>query len=422
MKKRPASPAGSSKPPACAKCGACSTVCPVYRVTGREYHTGRGKLHLLEMLDPNTASATYADILSRCLLCGACSAVCSRKIPVAEQLAAARAQLHRKAGEHVLLRRLAGGLLSSPKLLQILGPLARHFKPDQIPADSGLKLRLGLALPPEPQTAVESPPEPAPDFSPGPRLETAPAYLFSGCYGAYLDPAIDRAVGSLMVKAGQEKPRRAADCRCCGLAAHSSGRIEEAQRLARINIAAHPGSAPIVVSCASCVSHLSRYPELLAEDRQWRGRAEEFAARLREFSLFLHEAAGKQPLPVASAAQPRLKILYHDPCHLRFGLQITDPPRQLLTSLPAAELVELPRGPRCCGQGGLFHLAHPVEANAILAELAQECRQSDAEIVTSTCSGCLLHWQKARAQKLISARVVHLAVLLDRLTDPGPIS
>ena len=413
MKKRPQSAANPGETPACAKCGACSAVCPVYRVTGREYHTGRGKLHLLEKLDPATASAAYAEILSRCLLCGACSAVCSRKIPVAAQLAAARAELNRSAGERALMRHLVGDLLARPRLLEILAPLARRFNSAPIPADSGLNLRLGL--PPQPPARPEKPGEPAMASS------TTTPYLFAGCYGTYLDPAIGQAVQSLLGKVGLEPPQRATGWGCCGLAAHSAGRLNEARRLARRNIAAHPGPAPIVVSCASCAAHLSHYPQLLADDEQWRPKAEEFAGRIKEFSLFLQENSADRPLSPASGqgpeAGPRLKILYHDPCHLRFMLPITKPPRELLAALPQIELVELPQGPRCCGHGGLFNLAHPADAEAILAELAAECRQSEAEIVTNTCSGCLLHWQKAAARQLVPARVLHLAILLDRLTS-----
>ena len=392
-------------PPTCAKCGACSTVCPVYRVTGREYHTGRGKLHLLARLDPATASAAYADILSRCLLCGACSAVCPRKIPVAEELAAARARLNRRAGEQVLLRRLAGGMLESPRLLKLLPPLLKYTE------------YAALGRLPEPGAGLNGySPLNQHLVGPGERLPTIqpPApYLFAGCYGNYLDPGIKLAVASLLGKVGLSPPRPA-QAACCGLTAHSSGRLAEAQRLARLNIAAHPGPAPIVVSCASCAAHLSRYPELLADDEQWRERAEEFAARINEFSHFLHQAAPEQRSPVTVTG--RLKVLYHDPCHLRFALKISQPPRKLLARLPKVELVELPRGPRCCGQGGLFHLAHPAEARAILAELAADFRESGAAVVTSSCSGCLLHWQKARNQQLHQGRVVHLATLLDQLT------
>ena len=443
----------------CAKCGACSTVCPVYRQTGREYHTGRGKLHLLGKLDPATASRTYAEILSHCLLCGACSRTCSRNIPVAELLAAARADLTRRAGKHVLLRTLGCGILGRPRLLRTMAPLARLLHGIRLPADSGLNLRLGLE-PEKPQTPAALPATEQPtEEQAAPRAacrktDNAPSfpapYIFSGCFAAYIEPRITRSLTALLERSGTIPAGTAPGWACCGLAAYSSGQIEEARRLARINIAAHPGDSPIVVACASCAAHLSRYPELLADDPQWHRPAEEFAGRIQEFSRFLCRQHPPDPTPSASPVSsvsmdgasdrrpsqdtsaggprekhlpttseaPPLKVLYHDPCHLRFGLQITKEPRMLLERVPGLELTELPGGQTCCGHGGLFHLAHPDSAQAILHELCSNARLSGARLVTTACTGCLLHWRHARHQGLHGAGVIHLAVLLDRFTTP----
>ncbi|ADH85162.1 (Fe-S)-binding protein [Desulfurivibrio alkaliphilus] len=405
----------------CAKCGACSTVCPVYRQTGREYHTGRGKLHLLSRLDPTAASTVYAEILSHCLLCGACSQVCSRRLPVAEMLAEARGELTRRAGQHAMLRALSNGLLSRPRLLQALAPLARRLKELNLPADSGLNLRLGI-LPDHQPAATSEPPRPPEKTAPA----TSEPYIFSGCFATYLEPEITRALSNLLTRAGQPPAAPHPARGCCGLAAYSCGQKEEARRMARVNIAAHPGQSPIVVACASCASHLLRYPELLADDPQWAGRAEDFAARVREFSHFLYQqppqppptpASGESEGPAdAAAGSPKtLKVLYHDPCHLRFGCQITREPRQLLNRLPGLELLELPDGPQCCGHGGHFHLAHPESAEGILRRLSEAAQTVAPEVITTACTGCLLHWRHAARQGYHQARVIHLAVLLDKL-------
>ena len=77
----------------CAKCGACTVVCPVFQAGGRESLSARGRLHLLARLDPAQASAAYAEILTQCLLCGACRAVCSRGLDPPARFIAAREQL-----------------------------------------------------------------------------------------------------------------------------------------------------------------------------------------------------------------------------------------------------------------------------------------------------------------------------------------
>lgn len=399
-------PAGQN----CAKCGACSTVCPVYRQTGREYHTGRGKLHLLSKLDPAGAGDTYAEILSHCLLCGACSRVCSRRLQVAQQLATARSELTRRAGKQVMLRALGGGLLGRPRLLRALAPLARTLHHLRLPPDSGLNLRLG-----RPDLA-ETLPEPMPPAATSLPSPTGP-YLFNGCYATYLEPQIGRSLNSLLVKQGITPAGPAPDWSCCGLAAYSSGQKEEARRLARRNIAAHPGEQPIIVACASCAAHLHRYPELLADDQQWRQAAINFAARVHEFSRFLDQRTSDFQPTDAQADFAPLRVYYHDPCHLRFELQITKEPRRLLVRHRQLELLPSPEGSRCCGHGGLFHLSHPATSAAILRDLCRRVDQDKPEVITTACSGCLLHWRQGGAEGQHQARVVHLAVLLDRLSE-----
>lgn len=410
--------AGPGLPAAsCAKCGACATVCPVFLTTGREEDTARGKLHLLARLDPAAASETYAEILSRCLLCGACEQVCSRGIKIRAELTAARARLGRQGGEQQLLRTAARHALAHPGWLKTIARCRDLL--ELLPPTSGLRLRLGL-----PTAAAPATTQPTPNLSD--QQKTSPPVagnsaaaetiaFFPGCYAAYLESGISAAIGSLLGKAGLPPPRPATGWHCCGLAAHSAGRLEQARELARRNIAAFTAtSGPILVACASCTAHLSHYPELLADEPQWRPAAEAFAARLRDFPAFLEEAIGGGKAELAfTQQQPATTLLYHDPCHLRFDLKLTRQPRRLLARAPGLTLRELPHGPQCCGHGGLFHLAHPALADRILTRLTTDFQTAGAAVVTTACSGCLLHWQQARLAGHHQAEVIHLAQLLD---------
>lgn len=392
----------------CAKCGACTTVCPVFQVTGRESHGGRGKLHLLSRLDPRKASATYAEILSRCLLCGACEAVCPRGLAITGEIVAARGHLSRHAGEHGFLRFLARQALAHPGLTKGVGALLRLAA--KLPADSGLRLRLHL---PADSPVAATPPAPV---AAAPHSAPALCY-FAGCFATHLQPEIATATASLCRKSGQPVPVAASGQGCCGLAAHAAGDLETAQRLARRNIAAFADSdAPILVSCASCLSQLAGYPALLADDPAWQPRATAFAKRLIELSTFLLPALADRPIiPTAPDHRAPRPVLYHDPCHLRFQLHITEPPRELLRRFPQVRLTALPHGPQCCGYGGLFHLAHPALAARIRDRLLADFAAADAEIVTTTCTGCLLQWQQGLSAAGSQSRVLHLAILLDSL-------
>jgi glycolate oxidase iron-sulfur subunit len=234
--------------------------------------------------------------------------------------------------------------------------------------------------------------------------------FFPGCTAHYLFPRIGEAcdVVAAPVAGGLRVPQGLS---CCGLAALSAGDMDEARRCARINIEAlEPGSGPVLVSCASCYVHLLRYPTLFDDDPVWRGRAERLAARLLELSCFLdHHLPREKEAP---SVEKNLRVFYHHPCHLRFGVQIMEEPRRLLGRHPGIQLLELADGPECCGQGGLFHIGSPEIAAAIRDSLATKVLAMNPDVITTSCSGCLLQWRMAMAAADSPVRVLHLAETL----------
>lgn len=389
----------------CAKCGACTAVCPVYGVTGRESLTARGKIHLLERLPTSNYSPAYADILSKCLLCGACEASCPRGIHLPDRIAKARHNMPLLVGEHPFLTRLAEITLSSPPLLATCSHFSTTLE-RMLPRDSGLRLRLGLS--PEPDTLPppgNEPPHPAPQ-------QPAVAY-FSGCLARYPQPEIARATATLLTTSIGTGPQTPSEQVCCGQAAYSSGNHQDAIRLAKRNITAFAhNTLPILTSCASCHHHLASYPDLFQDDRQWLVQARAFAERLREFSsFFTADTPLPQQLQQAAATAAAKTVFYHDPCHLRFRHRITKPPRRLLSEAGFA-LHELPGGPQCCGMGGLFHLAQPRLAEKIRNRLLNDLGPTHPDLATTTCSGCLLQLRSGLQLQPQTTTVQHLAVLL----------
>ena len=316
----------------CAKCGACTVVCPVFQATGRESLSARGRLHLLEHLDPAQASAAYAEILSQCLLCGACSSVCARGLDPPGRFLAGRERLEKTAGRHALLRAIAQKALGNPALLATIASLGRPLL-DLLPADSGLRLRLGL--PQEGPAASNSSSEKTLQAQSGhPALA-----FFPGCYATHLHREIDEATERIAARFTGNPPLRPTQQCCCGLAAENGGDASTAKRLARQNIIAFAeNTLPILTSCASCYSQLHRYPELLADDPEWQEKAQAFADRLIEFSTFVAQAMAADPTFRFADSPTSRTVVYHDPCHLRFPSQITTPPREILRAIPDLHL------------------------------------------------------------------------------------
>lgn len=398
----------------CAKCGACSTVCPVYRVSGLESDTARGKLHLLGKLGDTPHSSAYREIFSRCLLCGACRNACPRGLDLPGLVAEARSDFPRLTGSGSFSKLLATSCLAHPALLsgltdllKISGPLLR-----KLPADSGLRLKLGLFLE-EPETSAnrdKNAPHPI-----EPNAPTAPAgiSIFSGCLARYLRPEIGEAITTLLSTSDKAAPHSPEGQTCCGLATYSAGNPAEARRLARQNLDAFAsGEGPIVTPCGSCYHQLLQYPALLAADPEYLPRAQSFVARLREMSAFLTDTRTTTSPPAPLSCPKTLRVFYHDPCHLRFQPGLREAPRQLLRARPEVELVELPGGPHCCGLGGTFNLAHPDLSHRIGAGLAEEIITLAPDLVVTSCSGCLIQLHRELAQTGAEIRVSHLTEFL----------
>lgn len=391
----------------CAKCGACSVVCPVFRISGKESHTARGKLHLIETLGLEESSNAFIDIFSACLLCGACSAVCNRKIDITKELVAARNTFSSLAGPHAYEKFITRKLLDYPGGLtgfRVLGRAGEKLLGRHLPEHSGLRKRLALFRGEFPAEFVEEPAGPA---APGGKRLT----WFPGCASRYLFPEILASCRSLLADASfsLDIPEGLG---CCGLADWAAGDSDGAEKNGQRNIEALEATeGPILVSCASCYAQLKKYPDLFVENRDLQIRAKRVAARVVELSEFL-ESLTEQKQHKKDHHGRQLRVFYHDPCHLRYEQVNIDKAREQLQKIPNLELVELPDGPRCCGQGGLFHVAHPEISANIIGQLVEDVLALNPDVVTSTCSGCLMQWKQGLAAAGSRVQVQHLAQLL----------
>ena len=400
----------------CVKCGACSVVCPVYRVTGQEAHTARGKIHLTRIPELHGKGAVFEDIFSRCLLCGACSTVCPRGIDVCRAVVDARGAFPAVYGAHGYEKFLARKALAHPEALaalRVLGRAGAEFLSRYLPEESGLRLRLSLFQ--QDAGAISVLPVQKNTFPDDIRPQEALTY-FPGCAAHYLFPDIASSCHSLAAGLGYalHVPEGLS---CCGLAALSAGDRGEARRLARKNISAlTQGTGPILVSCASCYAHLRRYVDLFEDDPVWRSKAEAMSMRLVELTCFLDRKL-PQGLTKQADGKKKMRVYYHDPCHFRHGLKIIEEPRRALGRNPDLELLELPDGPECCGQGGIFHIGAPDISAEIRDSLAAKVLALTPDVITSTCSGCLMQWRLAVEVAGSRVPVLHLAELLSAVKN-----
>lgn len=403
----------------CAKCGACTAVCPVYQVTGRESLTARGRLHLLAKLTAPDTSKQFSDILSKCLLCRACQNACPRDLDIPSMIIAARAETSQITGVGSVKKLLARHVLAKPPLLNFLSKAAGPFNLiPGVPKESGLHVKFQdnnfFSDNNTSKTNLSK-------HQPFPSPQKPQILYFSGCLAKYMQPAIANAASLLLEKLCQRTLINPSNQSCCGMAGLAAGDKKQATELAKKNIRLFSQLAnknlPIFTSCATCFTQLRTYPELFPSNSEWQERAISFAGRVHEFSSFLLKNI--QPNTSFRDDLDAVNVLYHDPCHLRFTHKsaliqttpTTRPPRELLKLLPNVTISELPHGPQCCGQGGLFSIAHP-DLSQKISSMTTDLSTSGAQIVLTSCTGCLSQWHKSLTAAGSNVRAMHLAIFL----------
>ncbi len=394
----------------CARCGKCRSVCPVFAEVRDEAFVARGRVALFEALSRGelTTSPELQKIMSACLMCQRCTEICPSGVEFMSVLKSARARLAKEMGlpfgsslvfKHILMkRRLFDFSMRAASLLQQIIPGKRKGSLRHLP----LFLHGGKWLPPMAgQTALRV-------HSNRPQVKGGAwrVALFIGCLTNYVYPEIVDATIELLGKAGIEVLVPPSQL-CCGTPALAMGDIETARRLAHVNAEAlNSEDCDFVITvCASCGRTLkSEYPDLLGAG----GKA--FDAPVMDVCEFTFEHTDLQFDP------PKGKVTYHDPCHLRWGQGIEEPPRKLLER--ACEFEEIPDEMYCCGQAGTFHVFYPEIAGMIGRRKVESISGSDPAEIATGCPGCILQLNDLLAEAGIEKRALHTVEALVRSFQP----
>jgi glycolate oxidase iron-sulfur subunit len=147
---------------------------------------------------------------------------------------------------------------------------------------------------------------------------------------------------------------------------------------------------------------------LLRDDPDYAERAKAFAIKCKDVSEVLAELE-----PRAARHALKLKVGFHDSCHLQHAQGVRLQPRALLSSIPGLELAEIPESAICCGSAGIFNLVQPDAANALGDRKAQLIAPLKTDIVATGNPGCILQMQAALARHGQKTPVVHTIQILD---------
>jgi glycolate oxidase iron-sulfur subunit len=405
----------------CVHCGFCLPACPTYVLWGEEMDSPRGRIYLMRKAVDGEAplDAQFRTHMDNCLGCMACMTACPSGVRYDRLIEPTRAQIERNLprtlGER-LFRRVIFSTFPHPMRLRMLAvPLLVYQKSglQWLVRKSALTKRLPKQL-----AAMEAllPEVPMRMFARGPKsvhpvtAQRRRVSMLSGCVQRVFFPQVNEATIRVLAAEGCEViiPRGQP---CCGALMLHSGLENEAAALARKMIAAFEKANvdTIVINSAGCGSTMKEYGHLLRDDPAWAARATAFSQKCKDVSEVLCELE-----PQAERHPLKLRVAYHDACHLQHAQGVREQPRRLLAGIPGIQVAEIPEASLCCGSAGVFNLLQPDTAAQLGARKVDNLLSTHAEAVVSANPGCLLQLMNGlRTRGLKTMPAFHMVELLD---------
>lgn len=386
----------------------------------------RGRIYLMKIASEGAAemNSNWVSHFDSCLGCMACMTACPSGVDYGKLIEATRAQIERKTkrsqGEKRFRRFIFETFTQPDRLRQMRLPLLAYQK-------SGLQAivrGLGMLklLPKRMQTMEALLPklgshEIVAEVTPAVGTKRRRVGLLLGCVQREFFSQVNAATARVLAAEGCEVVAPAAQP-CCGALLVHAGEEAAAVALAKRTIDAFESAnvETIVTNAAGCGSNVKEYGHLLRDEPGYAQRAKAFAAKCKDVSEVLAEME-----PRAKRSGLKLRVAFHDSCHLQHAQGVRSQPRTLLSKIPWLELVEIPEAAICCGSAGIFNLVQPDAANALGDRKAELIAPLKADVVATGNPGCILQMQSALARHGQKIPVVHTIQLLDASIRGEPI-
>lgn len=401
----------------CVHCGFCLPTCPTYLLWGREADSPRGRIYLMKLGVDGSApmTAEFVRHFDTCLGCMACMTACPSGVDYAKLIEATRGQIARRHPRSLferLYRQTLFATFTRPSRLRVLRwPLVIY----QRSGLASLVRRMGLLkLLPKQVQALDALMPALTDKEPMPVAAASGVArkrigMLLGCVQREFLSAVNAATARVLAAEGYEvvaPPEQP----CCGAllmhAGEEAGAIAQARRM--IDVFEQAGVEAIAMNAGGCGSHMKDYGHLLRDDPAYAERARRFAASCRDVTEILADG------PQTAARHPlRLRVGYHDSCHLQHAQRVRTQPRSLLAGIPGIELVEIPEPAICCGSAGIYNLVEPDTAATLGDRKADLIAPLGVDVVATGNPGCILQLQSALARQGHHTPVMHTVQILD---------
>lgn len=271
------------------------------------------------------------------------------------------------------------------------------------------------------------------EIKPSPKADLL---YFVGCAASYKNPEIAQATVKILNASGTPFMLMP-DEWCCGNTLYSVGMVDEAKKLAQRNIEAikQTGATTLLMSCAEGYRMWKvDYPKMLNISTA------ELGFKVVHLVEYVIELIKKGNLKLKNPVN--LRLTYHDSCSLsrlsepwvpwagerglwgvvspplerrRGTYGVYQHPRDILSSIPGVELVEMPRvreNAFCCGAGRGTKEAFPDFAQWAAEQRLEEVKEVGAEAIVSACPWCKNNFAQAAQKKEVGLKVLDISELI----------
>ena len=400
----------------CIRCGACANVCPIYsQVGGHRYgHVYIGAIGLILTLFYH-GKENDRIIVQNCMNCQSCKAVCPVDIDLPHLIKKTYREVLDQEGRTPLKNVLLSTVMKRRRLFHFI--LRRAYLAQKPMAQKEAMIRHlphffekkhGFrSLPVIAKTPFRDQWEKIRFRAAHPKYRIA---LFAGCAIDFIYP--EQAQALLNLLQGQhvqiDFPMGQT---CCGLPALMAAEENTAKDVAGQNIQAInlDNYDYILTLCASCGSHLKHnYPKIFKNDPKVLADLKHFADKIIDFSSFMVQVL---KLSSESFQKTKTPVAYHAPCHLCRGLGVVEAPRQLI-ELAGYTYVASKNEDVCCGFGGSYSVDFPEISAEILNKKLDHVGNTNAQILTTDCPGCVLQLRGGVDKRRGNIEVTHIAELV----------
>lgn len=368
----------------CVRCGSCKAFCPTFDEEAVEATAARGRLILLRdflsgRLKP---SPLLNDRIFSCILCGACSSLCPLGLDIDEIIYHGRSQLHKSDRQRNRIRSLMKIFMKRPDLSYKILKMSRHILFPML-----LKRGLIPFVPDFPESSFRRDEQVFRVSKKKGRVA-----VFTGCNINFLFPNLGESLINVLQRFGYEVVLPKGEV-CCGTPLRTLGLEQKAEELAKKNLRVFNKLKvdAILSLCPTCTLAIkTEYPKII-------GKGLDKAMDISSF--FLDKIGVAEKISKTS--------VYHDPCHLYYGLGIRDEPREIIRKA-GLELKE-PERIGCCGFGGMFSFSYKEMSAGLLQKRTKAYMNSNADVVVTSCPGCMLQLSRT----ITDRPVIHLIELIE---------